>query len=282
MGLTSLEAWREAVCGIVPEDAIPDHPDFGTLYPWRALAVHATSGRFQRRVDAARRLIDDTLVRLPPEQWRLALSGGKDSLALAALLSGRGVRAFVVGDDCPFPGEEEHTEGVASRLGLPLDRVRPSVSIAAMLPAAGLVGDLHSRRSEIARVAFYEPIAEYQRTEDFSGTFWGLRAEESRGRRMRRRTSGLLYRCAAGWRCAPVGDWSALDVHALLASRGIPIAPPYLCVDPGMDPLSIRTDWWFAGGFAASIGGHYVWLRRWWPVLWDRAVEIDPRVAEIS
>jgi hypothetical protein len=54
--------------------------------------------------------------------------------------------------------------------------------------------------------------------------------------------------------------------------------PVYLCLDPGMAPLKIRKSWWLAGGYAASHLGHYLWLRRWWPELWEQAAQVDPAI----
>lgn len=79
----------------------------------------------------------------------------------------------------------------------------------------------------------------------------------------------------------PLANWSALDVHAFLAAREVPLLPVYLCVDPGADALALRKSWWVVGGGPARYG-HYAWLRRWWPALWDRAVEIDPEVAALG
>jgi hypothetical protein len=43
----------------------------------------------------------------------------------------------------------------------------------------------------------------------------------------------------------------------------------------------VRHSWWVAGGGPAAHG-HYAWLRRWWPELWELATEIDPSVGWIS
>ena len=79
----------------------------------------------------------------------------------------------------------------------------------------------------------------------------------------------------------PLANWTALDVHAFLLEREVPLLPVYLCIDPGADPFALRKSWWIAGGGPARHG-HYVWLRRWWPRLWALAVEIDPLVEGVS
>lgn len=75
---------------------------------------------------------------------------------------------------------------------------------------------------------------DYLRTKGFDLTFLGLREEESQVRREWLRQARLehglpLYpvKSGTGWRCCPIADWSADEVHALLVGWGLPINPVY-------------------------------------------------------
>lgn len=118
----------------------------------------------------------------------------------------------------------------------------------------------------------------------YDAVMLGLRMAESRGRRMNTITNGTNYTRAYDSLtvCTPLARWTAMDVHAFLASREVPLLPVYGCIDPGMEWDGIRKSWWIAGGGPARMGSHYAWLRRWWPALWDRAASIDPSVRDLS
>jgi 3'-phosphoadenosine 5'-phosphosulfate sulfotransferase (PAPS reductase)/FAD synthetase len=285
----SLAWWR----GIAPTwtggdpAAIPTHPDLGVRYPWREVVLHARGRALERRVGQARRVLDQAAA-TDGADWRIALSGGKDSSALALLcqLFGHGWRAITCSDDLSMPGEDAWVDHLAAHLGIPLDRVAPAESMRALIEAGGisLTGDIHTRGSLLARRAFYGPLDTHRAKHGYNGIVWGIRGEESRGRQMGRQAHGLLYYAhgEAVWRCQPLGDWSGLDIHAFLLRHEVPLQPTYLCVDPGADPYRLRTDWFFAGGVPARLFGHYVWLRRWWPALYDWCARVDPDVAGLS
>jgi len=278
----TLAAWLDR-SAYLPPDAFPARPDLGARYPWRDVALHARSREMARKIRRALDVI--RRAREIDESWWLALSG-KDSRAVAFLAREAGwtVPCLSVGDDAAMPGEEASVAAAAREAGHPLTWIRPAGSVIGYLRArASLLGDLHTRASDLAAWSFYVPLEAHRVGHGPYGLLWGLRAQESRGRRLRYAVSGPLYQHATeGWRCSPIADWSALDVHAYLWAQGHALHPVYLCIDPGMDPLGIRTDWWFSVGWHLDASAHFGWLRRWWPACWRLAVEIDPEVGRLS
>lgn len=280
----SLDRWRD-LSAHLPADAIPTRPDFGTRYPWRDVALHARSVELVRKVEQARRALDVAIALDVPGGWRLSLSGGKDSSALAALCAGHPLQGTSVKDDLDYPGEREALHQLVQRTGHALTILTPPVSLLAYLQTTrpSLVEDLHGRTADLSARWFYGLLDQHRAEQGYGGVLLGLRAQESHGRRMNRATRGHVYQRADGLRVAqPLADWSALDVHAYLWREQVPLLPVYLCVDPGMDALALRKSWWVCGGGPARNGSHYGWLRRWWPECWRTAVEIDPEVATIS
>ena len=279
----SVAAWREAAAGL-PDEGIPDRADFGELYPWRQVVTHSLTRGHRARVEAARRAIATTLEAMCPGGWWWGFSGGKDSSALGAILAMDGIRvpAVSVKDDLDYPGESEFVAGLAARWGIRCDILRQS-GLAGHLAGTSLVdGSLHSPAASLSRTYFYRPLAEHRARQGYGGAMLGLRQEESRGRRLNVATRGLLYLRADGlWVAQPIARLTTLDVHAVLAAADVPLLPVYLCVDPGAEWQRLRKSWWVCAGGPARHG-HYAWLRRWWPVLWQRAVEIDSEVAALS
>jgi len=174
---------------------------------------------------------------------------------------------------------------VAAHLRLPDPEIlRPAVSLIGYLAERGvqLTEDLHSRHADLSRDHFYGLLDAHRRRSGHTAALLGLRAKESGHRAISRATHGWLYTRRDGLTVgAPIADWEDIDVHAYVASRGVPLLPVYLCADPGRDALRIRKSWWIAGGGVARYG-HYVWLRRWWPELWRVAADLDPEVARLS
>lgn len=88
----------------------------------------------------------------------------------------------------------------------------------------------------------------------------GVRAEESRGRRIRCRTHGEI----AGGGCAPLAWWTAADVFAHLYARGLPVHPAYACVMGGaFDRERLRVDM-----IGCEIGQHQgrgAWEEHYYP-----------------
>lgn len=280
----SLTRWR-AQSTFLPDGSIPNRPDLGLRYPWREVALHARSRELVRRVDRSRAEIDRALSLDLPGGWRMGLSGGKDSTALA-FLAPSGIRGMSVKDDLDYPGERAYLSALSSRTGIPIDVLTPEVSLLDYLRTSrtSLLEDLHGRSAELSATWFYGLLDAYQRREGYGGVMLGLRQAESRGRRLNRAKRGLLYRRASdGLHVAqPLADWSTLDVHAFLWRCDWPVLPVYLCVDPGMDWARLRKSWWVCGGGPAQLDSHYAWLRRWWPDFWRMAVEIDAGVAQVS
>lgn len=279
------EGWLAAVTAWCGSGALPARCDVGTLYPWRAVALHATTVGFKRRVREAAAVLADA--RAMDIDWRASISGGKDSTALAVLLaeSGWRVSAVSVKDDLDYPSERAYVEALCDRLGLSVDiLVPPSLRAFLAASAVSLTTPQHGRQDALSDLHFYGLLNGHRAQHGYRGVLMGLRAAESRGRAVNAAVRGAIY--TRGYDGLTVGQplrrWTALDVHAYLHTRCVPLLPCYLCVDSDADPFAIRKSWWVVGGLPATIGSHYAWLRRWWPDLYQLAAEIDPTVRALS
>jgi 3'-phosphoadenosine 5'-phosphosulfate sulfotransferase (PAPS reductase)/FAD synthetase len=256
----------------------------GAAYPWKAVGQHSRSTEFARAVLRARRVLDDA--RETGAEFRLTLSCGKDSTALAGLCVEDGWRPQVVSvkDDLDYPGELAYLHALCSRLGLQATVLQPDLSLQEFLRfnEVSLLHDLHGRAARLSAEFFYGLLDHDREVQGYDGLLLGLRSEESRARRANRASHGTMYRRKDGVTVAcPLSDWSALDVHAFLASRDLPLLPVYLCFDAADEPFVIRKSWWVCGGGPAAHG-HYSWLRRWWPEQWAAACRIDPAISALT
>lgn len=209
-------------------------------------------------------------------QAYLTWSGGKDSTAMVLLASRLGVvRVMSVKDDLDFPGEREYVEVLAEQWGVALDIVEPTVSLQALLSETFAGDDIHGRGAKLSKAGFYPLVERYAAERGYPGIYLGLRASESRGRAMNAHCRGAIYKKKSGEVvCQPLWDWSDMDVYGYLFANDIPLLPLYKCTKFAERPGRIRKSWWAPG--AAARKGQTVWLKFYYPSLFQRLTELVP------
>lgn len=254
----------------------------------RAAAVHASTLVFRRRVDGAKRAVEQALAK--SRRACVSWSAGKDSSCLAHLVTveigARDVELLSEKDDLDFPGEEAYVTDHAVAWGAHLTILRPPISPAAFIEAEARAGrihagdDIHGRAAALSKTCFYNVMLEADQAYDV--VMLGLRAEESGIRAHVRRTRGLVYELKSRGgqtRANPLGDWKGIDVYAYALSRGIDLLHVYRCIGlmHAAEPWRLRKSWWLPG--AGSARGQIVWLERYYPSLFRRLVSWMPHAA---
>jgi phosphoadenosine phosphosulfate reductase len=215
----------------------------------------------------------------------VAWSGGKDSTALVALTRQVDPEVPVCFFDSglEFPETRAYITDLASRWRLNLHPIPATPDALSVLIASGRwnhdaptpigpVPDLHEalivRPSQVAHDR-YGP-----------GELWGLRAGESRTRRVALgRAGGAITRRDGTVACGPLWRWRTEDVWAELARRGIPENPVYSKLRRlGADQRSLRVGLVVDGNGLEH--GRVTWLRRGWPELYARLEAVLPRLRE--
>ncbi len=258
--------------------------------PWSAWletwATHAQTGAFRARMDSALDVL--SRARAIPGQLFCAVSGGKDSIAVAALLAEAGWRLPCVhcATELNIPDMESVAARACEQLGLELTVAEPELDIwewlrdsypsqSIMDGGPGLEFRNQFSSGNMLVAAMY--AAEY------AGSVSGMRAEESRGRRMNRIVRGPIYRQLVDetWMVLPIVDWTARDVFALAVSRGLPISEHYrkllekFLISPE-SPAS-RVDCVLTEDKITARGA-MVHLRVLYPNLWSRLVSLRPEL----
>ncbi|MEA3323706.1 MAG: phosphoadenosine phosphosulfate reductase family protein, partial [Euryarchaeota archaeon] len=103
----------------------------------------------------------------------------------------------------------------------------------------------------------------------------GLRADESHDRKLNFLTRGFVYKKADGLTAAqPIADWSAKDVWAYITANGLPYNPIY---DKTRfeERNKLRVAPFGLGGWHVSLGS-YVFMKYYYPGLWNRFCEKNP------
>lgn len=257
---------------------LPERDDWAARYPARQVSLHARSRQLQARIEDGARAIAAALEAAPA--WQASVSCGKDSTALALLLSEAmgsplSLPLLSVRDDLCWPGEELYLSRLADRVGARLE-----LPVAPLDLGRSLGGGTDDKRKKSLSGPWFEAA---DASRGARSLFWGLRADESVLRRRLLWGRGDLYQISDGsWRSAPLMKWSALDVHAMLWRHDVPPHPVYGCIDPEADPMKQRHSWFVVGLDTYMAEQHFVWLRRWWPAQFDRARTLWPEVASIA
>lgn len=254
-------------------------------------AIHARSPAYRSKVKRAVEIISEAERKVG--KLFCALSGGKDSLALLAML--RAAQAqHVVAVHCSTPlntpGMEESAESAADALGFAYEEVEPDLGEST--DVWRLLRELPSDQSIISgdagkqlrlKIASGNMLVAYLYQSEWRGSYTGMRADESRGRRVNRMVRGTLYRNSQDgtWMCQPIVDWSSRDVWAAIVNHGL-IPPSHyqlLFERFGISPESpmSRVDCVITSDKVAARGA-IAHLPVLYPELWDRLVEIRPEL----
>lgn len=220
------------------------------------------------------------------------ISGGKDSVALAAVLreaerrTGKDIACVHYACDLNAPDQEETAVAAAEALDLEMEVCEPELDVWEWLrsipPGENVLAPATYERF-LGLFSAGNNLVAYQYENDFEGAYSGMRADESRGRRMNETFRGPLYQIKVDgmWMCNPLQGWSARDVFACAVRMGLPIHPHYqrMLERFGVSPESpgSRVDCILASEMPRSLGAH-AHARVLYPELWRRLCDVRPEL----
>src|SRR5690606_35475902 len=113
----------------------------------------------------------------------------------------------------------------------------------------------------------FQKLDEIIRERGWTGHIVGLRAEESKRRRMSVAKHGILFynKSQQMYECLPLAHWTGKDVWAYIVSRGLKYNPIYDFAKSHQDRERIRNDIVFLSGTGSIRHGQFVFFRQLWP-----------------
>lgn len=274
--------------------------------PAAGLDIHALRAIAARRrgPQAHRQLLDRIAEHLDEHDGYVSWSGGKDSTVVVDLARQVDPHVPVVFFDSglQFPETIQYLEETAAAWQLDYHVITADPGLLTVLIAGGGF-DHHAvdrrLRGQLADIMISGPAAEAHRRHG-RGCLWGVRAEESHGRRMlyrrslaaeghvrqhssredvRAQAGGVVRRADGTTTYGPIWDWQRGHVFEYLAGRGIEPNPLYRkLADLGVPEAQIRVDSIIDASKLSN--GHIAWLQKGWPDLFDRLTQALPRLRE--
>ena len=233
--------------------------------------LHARLPGFKRKVEQAQARVAAWL--LLAKNPYIAVSSGKDSNVVLHLAreQAASIPAVYLDAQCSFPETISWLRATPHLIYFDADE--PFLDT---LARYGLDGGKALDRATMQSTV-WGPVARLIAQYEFDGVAYGLRAQESHGRKMNAYTRGSVfqYKRDGLWACQPIWDWSYNDVWAYLVTNEIAYCRVYdrMWDMPEEDQ---RLSYW--AGETKRRWGRYAWLKRNYPQLFNQLAARIPEV----
>jgi len=237
--------------------------------------IAAKTNIYQERKTCVMEIIEACLRDV--DTFYVALSGGKDSVALLGLVAdvagkmGKDVLAWAHLSDASFPGTVETCRAACAVVGCELMEDWSPVS------AWDVIGQQSSQRFGKTGF-FFDAVRRMNRKYDL--VFTGVRAAESLRRLRAARARGPVFPSGQGKaiRCDAIQRFTIEDVAAAIFEYRMPVHPIYRKMAVGERPIRL--------GYATSLDliddGTVVFMRRNYPHLYRRLVAALPHTRNLA
>ncbi|MCT6735478.1 phosphoadenosine phosphosulfate reductase family protein [Rhodococcus qingshengii] len=243
-----------------------------------------------RRTDHAAldHLVDRISTHFNRNDGYIAFSGGKDSLAVLhlALRADRDIPVVFFDSGLEYPETLDYMRTVAEQWNLDLHRIAADPPLLDALvdsgswdhdSPAGPLPDLHD-------VLIGAPARKAHQLFG-PGELWGVRADESAGRRVlyaRAQTvDGVISRADGTVAYGPIWNWSTADVWSYIRRHDLPVNPIYgKLADLGVPEFQRRVSHILDASHLDR--GRLTWLQRGWPTLFEQLADALPRIRQMT
>jgi len=241
--------------------------------------AHAQLSSFKRRLSDSLRLIGAVA---KDHVLGVSFSGGKDSTVVLDLVRqvAPDVATAFFDSECEYDATYEVVEHYGVQI-IHLERSLPE--LCRYVGAWGAEAECPGAEISFTHYLIDEPSRRWAFQDGLSVIVLGLRAQESKGRKMNVRRRGDFYEVeshSCRLRLLPIASWSHDDVWAYIASRGLKYNAAY----DKMAKLGIPRDSWrvstLMGMCGAATMGRYSYLAQVDPKKYNELVRDFPKIAE--
>lgn len=236
-------------------------------------------------------LIDHIANHLDSHDGYVSLSGGKDSLVVLhlALQADRSVPVCFFDSGLEFPETITYLAQLEEHFDIDITVIPASPSLLDVLHASGAWD--HHRPTQPTTPDLHQILITHPADQAAAlygpGVLWGIRADESPGRRALLTRTASSHRpgattSAAGTHCySPIWNWTSHDVWNHIHRHHLPTNPVYAKLRHlGAPNVALRVSHLVDGGLLGH--GRITWLKAGWPELWQPLVAALPRLADFT
>lgn len=243
---------------------------------WREVyLLHAETAGYKRNIERAKEEADKIFH--TALNWQVNVSGGKDSLVLWHLCYQ--LKPFIAVNYCDEI-LDEHTQvysnmlNIRDKFNMPIHIIRDDTPFWNIIKA---VGTETTDYRKVIEKDDRQWLTNEQKSRDINCVVLGMRAQESRGRRLNFANKGYLYHNKGLdiWVGQPLAHMSAKDIFAYLFANEIPIPELYFWTKFYESPEQIRVDWLIP--LEGEYHNQHAWLKHYFPNFWNRLCTINPK-----
>ena len=199
----------------------------------------------------------------------ISCSWGKDSILTAHLILNRYHDATVVfmnsgyalSDIYNFRDYYLNKFGIKNYVELKCSHDYAELNLKYGLPSIDRTISDHEKVKNIIKK---DVIEEWAIENNYDCCFWGIRADETAGRKNLLRRFGLLYKISEIAKCSPIGWWNNEDIWNIIDILNIPYSKIY---DKEMKPFFTRNTIKNGGYLTTDKAnqGRLIWLKKFYP-----------------
>jgi len=232
----------------------------------------------RKQIDGACQILEQAFDKHP--WWYCPCSFGKDSSIVVWLLHEHfdwsGPVVFM-DSGYAFPETYDYMDRLQREWNLDIHRIPSPVDYLDIIRKYGLITHLRgaSRQRKVIQEIKSDPLTKWGREHGYPHCIWGIRADETSGRRCLLRKRGAIYEHDNSLRCAPLAWWTAADVWRAYDLGLLPLNPLY--TKSHLLPRNeIKNGSWLTCDRANH--GRIAWLKDGWPELYNRLAAQFPEV----
>jgi phosphoadenosine phosphosulfate reductase len=242
--------------------------------------LHSQMRQFKNKVQQSKEIIKKALE--ITEKWVISCSFGKDSIVLLDLVYHIKPCKVIMSDSgYQLPETYKTREEVEKKFKFKTLILPQLMPFEQFLKEFGLPGinRTEAQHKKVVEATKKHRLDDFAKENGAKGIFWGLRAEESRGRKMLLGKHHTYYNNSRDtWFSAPLYNWTANDIWAYIISNDLPYPEFYDYQDCGKTRDWIRNTSWTSTDGANE--GRIIWLKKHYPQLYLRLEKEFPEIRQ--
>lgn len=131
------------------------------------------------------------------------------------------------------------------------------------------------QQRDVVKIIKKDNITKWAEENGYNGFLWGMRSDESVGRKMYFRKFGAVHTLRGFVRISPLMNWTQQDVWQYIEDRSIPY-PAFYDKNDLLDRKEIRSSGWLTADGAQR--GRIVWLKSHYPDQYAEFARLFPEV----